>query len=229
MHASTSNAIADLIHIVRAICGTPVEPDGVIFDPASVVGERIMNNALLQGVGVKCLAILGTAQITVPLDVSYGNVITPAAIDILFPTLLGAPEPRLRAYPFETVIAEKLQALVFLGSINDRLKDFYDLWLLSQQIDLAGQSLCTAIRATFMRRGTPIPTEVPAALTLPFADAKQLQWRAFLNKSVPEAGPVADFSLVLVQLRKFLMPPLFAAAHNADFSATWTAGKAWTP
>jgi predicted nucleotidyltransferase component of viral defense system len=230
LQASTSNAIDDVERIVREICAQPVDPDGMRFDPASVVGERIMDTAILQGVGVKCLAFLGTAQITVKLDVSCGNIITPQDIVLNYPTLLDIHEPRLRVYPYETVIAEKLQALVFLGSLNDRLRDFYDLWLLSQQINLAGSTLRDAIHATFTYRHTVIPTLAPIGLTEDFAETRQRQWQAFLNKLASTPEPVADFGAVLARLRAFLLPPLVAAAHNSAFAATWTAGGvAWQP
>jgi predicted nucleotidyltransferase component of viral defense system len=227
LQASTSNSVDDIERITREICAYPVEPDGLIFDPASVIGERIMNNAVLQGVGVKCLAFLGTAQITVQLDVSYGNIITPQDLTITYPTLLDSPEPHLRAYPYETVIAEKLQALVYLGSVNDRLKDFYDLWLLSQQVGFEGQTLCSAIRATFIHRNTPLPTAVPIGLTADFAEVKQRQWQAFLDKFLSAPEPLPDFGTVLAQLREFLLPPLYAAAWNASLVQTWAAGQGW--
>ena len=124
LQAYASSLLSDVDLIFREICSQPVEADGMRFDQASVKSERIMANAVLQGVGVKCWSYLGAAEIQVQIDVSYANVITPGDITIAYPTLLASPEPRLRAYPYETVIAEKLQALVFLGRINDRLKDF---------------------------------------------------------------------------------------------------------
>jgi predicted nucleotidyltransferase component of viral defense system len=207
LQASASNAVTEIERSLREICTQPVDPDGMTFDPASVMAERIMKEAALPGVGAKCLAYLGTAQIPIQLDISYANVITPAEIEIAYPTLFDSPEPQLRAYPYETVVAEKLQALVFLGSINDRLKDFYDLWLLSEQVAFEGPLLCEAIRATFTQRRTPIPTVAPVALLPAFAQAKQRQWRAFLGKLGFASATVVDFDAVLVRLREFLLPP----------------------
>lgn len=229
LQTDTSNAINDVVQTVREICVQPVEPDGITFDPASVKGGRILNRANLQGVRVTCLASLGTAQIPTQIDISYANVITPIDISIAYPTLLDSPVPHLRAYPYETVIAEKLQALVFLGRINDRLKDFYDLWLLSQQVAFNGPPLSAAILATFNHRGTPLPAGAPVALTGDFADAKQKQWAAFLDRFASSAEAIADFARVIGQLREFLLPPMAAAANNTPFTATWTAAGPWQP
>ena len=226
LQAGAPITVMDIEHLTRAICAQPVEPDGLTFDTASVVGERIVNNTALQGVGVKCRAYLGTAQITVQIDVSYANVITPAEVAIAYPTLLDSPEPQLRAYPYETVIAEKLQALVFLGAINDRLKDFYDLWLLSRHVSFHGQTLCDAIGATFAQRLTPVPAGLPVALTPTFAEAKQRQWLALLSKFSPTNSATADFGVVLTELGNFLLPPLFAVPSE-HFAATWTPPGPW--
>jgi hypothetical protein len=229
LQTSVVDAIEDLERVLREGCVEPVEPDGMSFDPASVVIERIMNRAAQPGIGAKCMGSLGTARILIQLDVSYANVVTPAEVELNYPTLFHTPEPQLRAYPYETVIAEKLQALAFLGTINDRLKDFYDLWLLSEQSDFDGQTLSAAIRATFVHRKTEMPTEVPAALTPAFAQARQRQWQTFLGKQAVGTAQVADFAVVLDRLRRFVLPPLQAAGSTAPFTAAWTAGGDWQP
>src|SRR3546814_4809860 len=77
--------------------------------------------------------------------------------------MLDLPAPRLRAYARETVIAEKLQAMVALGRANSRMKDFYDLWILKRSFSFDDDRLARAIAATFARRGTALPTEPPDA------------------------------------------------------------------
>ena len=120
--------------------------------------------------------------------------------------------PRLRAYARETVVAEKLQAMVVLGRANSRMKDFYDIWLLIGTHDLAPERLARAIAATFARRRTPIPTEVPDALSPAFArdEAKRRQWTAFVEELAVEPGPLED---VVCDLREFLIPVVVAAAR----------------
>jgi hypothetical protein len=142
--------------------------------------------------------------------------------------LLDLPPPLLRGYPPETVIAEKLQAMVYLGEINSRMKDFYDIWLLSHWFDFDGVTLQKAITVTFQKRNTPIPLEVPAALSDDFAIHKQSMWnRGFLAKFLPDPGELTSFQQVVSQLRTFLLPPLQATAANKSFRRIWKAGGTW--
>jgi hypothetical protein len=134
------------------------------------------------------------------------------AEEVELPVLLDLPAPRLRAYARETVVAEKLQAMVVLGRANSRMKDFYDIWLLMGTHDLAPERLARAIAATFARRRTPIPSEVPDALSPEFAldEANRRQWAAFVENLAVEPGSLED---VVRDLREFLLPVIDAAAH----------------
>lgn len=143
-------------------------------------------------------------------------------------TLLDLPAPRIRAYPPETVVAEKLQALVDLGMQNSRMKDFYDLWGLAREFSFEGPTLVAAVSATFERRATTLPKTVPTGLSEEFAtdERKNKQWRAFLERT---QLPERELSLLQVvdDLRGFLMPALLAAAKSEDFRRSWLGG-AWT-
>ena len=134
---------------------------------------------------------------------------------------------RLRAYPREVVVAEKLQALVELGIANTRMKDFYDLWMLARRFDFEGERLARAIAATFERRRTPIPAEPPLALTSEFhADAaKQTQWRAFLRKG--SVAETAELEEVVEPDRGLRMPPAAAARSGEAFPSRWQEGGPW--
>jgi hypothetical protein len=139
--------------------------------------------------------------------------VVPDPIEIQYPTLLDFSAPRIRVYPRELVVAEKYHALVVLGIANSRMKDFYDLWILARTFSFDGEMLSRAIEATFIRRHTSIPTEIPMGLSAEFCDdpGKQTQWRAFLRK-----GRFADARLslgeVVSSVRGFLMPPSVAAS-----------------
>jgi hypothetical protein len=119
--------------------------------------------------------------------------------------LLDAPAPHLRAYPVETVVAEKFEALVSLGMANSRLKDFYDLWLIAQTFEFAQSTLAEAVRRTFERRGTTLPTDMPIGLSDEFVTAWDAQWRSFLARDRMAGAPTA-FAAVIADLRVFLMP-----------------------
>ena len=114
------------------------------------------------------------------------------------------PSPHLRAYPPETVIAEKFHAMVVLGRANSRMKDYFDVWMLIESFELEPQRMRRAIKATFARRKTEIPTSVPDGLSDGFcADAgKQRQWEAFARTL---GGQVPEFDRVVGTLRTALM------------------------
>ena len=182
-----------------------------------------------QGVRVALEARLAGARLFVQVDVGFGDVIVPSAPRIAYPTLLEFPAPQLRAYPRETVVAEKFQTLVRFAALTSRMKDLYDLWALATLFGFEGQVLAKAIRATFVRRQTPIPQETPAALTPAFAadPTKQTQWSGFLRRTAMSRTP-DPLPLVLAQIGTFLMPPTTAIAKDVPFGEWWTPGGPWS-
>ncbi|AZO32382.1 nucleotidyl transferase AbiEii/AbiGii toxin family protein [Mesorhizobium sp. M1B.F.Ca.ET.045.04.1.1] len=136
---------------------------GVRYERLSV--EVIREGQQYGGVRVQTTASLGRTRIPVQVDIGFGDAVTPMAQELEFPSLLSAEGPRLRAYPRETVVAEKLQAIVVLGQANSRMKDFYDLLALSRLFAFECGSLVQAIRATFERRDTLLPTENPFSIS----------------------------------------------------------------
>jgi len=195
------NAIAD---VFRSICAQPVVDDGVEFDIAALKAAPIREDLEYAGVRVRTTAIIDRARIPVQIDVGFGDAVTPAPVQIDYPVLLDMPAPRLRAYPVETVVAEKFEALVTRGIVNSRLKDYYDLWMIARTFELKASSLAEAARRTFARRGTPLPSVPPAGLTDEFATAWATQWRTFLGRERMPPAP-EDFAAVISDLRRFLM------------------------
>ena len=223
-----SSAIPDVERAVREIVAARVEDDGVAFAPETVRGDLIREEQEYEGVRVTAEARVGSARVRLKVDVGFGDAITPEADEATFPTLLDAPPPILRAYPKETVVAEKLQAMVALGILNSRMKDFYDLWHLARHDAFDGPTLTEAVRATFARRTTSLPDDVPFALTDEFAaDAgKQAQWQAFVRRGrLSEEAALAE---VIVALRDFLLPVLKAARSDATLDMSWERGGSWT-
>lgn len=222
--------IPRLRSIFRDLCTVAVDDDGVTFDSKTVRAARIKEDAEYEGVRVNLTARIGSARLELQVDVAFGDAVTPAVVEVEFPTLLGAPPPKLRAYPRESVVAEKLEAMVHLGIANSRMKDFFDIWFLAQMFAFDGRVLSAAIGATFKRRGTPIPTEVPVALTPKFSGGttKATQWNAFVTR-----GKLASAELSLAQvvtsIMPFLWPPLEAVADRRTLDASWSPkGPTWT-
>lgn len=209
------------------ICEQTVEDDGLNFMAKTVAAERIKDDEDYEGVRVLLQARLGVARISVQIDIGFGDVITPAPIEVEYPTMLDFPAPRLRAYPRETVVAEKFEAMVKLGIANSRMKDFYDLWELSRRFDFDGSTLTAAIQATFQRRATVFPLGTPLSLSPEFYDApsKQTQWTAFLRKSgLHGANTLGD---VVAHIKTFLLPIIVAIQNGERFSSHWSAGGIW--
>ncbi len=182
---SGSTDIPRLEAIFRELCGLSVEPDGLEFQPDSVKGTEIREDNLYQGVRLTLLARLGAARISLQVDIGFGDAVFPAPEEVEYPSLLGFPSPRLRAYSQATVVAEKFHVMVELGLVNSRLKDYHDIWTILRTFNIAPDTLRQAIQATFQRRQTEIPASFPIGLSKTFAaDAqKQLQWKAFLRKT----------------------------------------------
>jgi predicted nucleotidyltransferase component of viral defense system len=222
-----ADTVDNIVAVVREICVQEVEPDGMRFTPDSVRGEQIIDTANYPGIRVYLSGYLGQARIYLHVDVSFGNVITPGEIIFDYPSLLGMPVFDLRGYPIETAIAEKFQAMVVLENINDRMKDFYDIWLLSQQANIAGETLVEAIRATFTARRTRLPDRLPVALSEDFARLREADWKRFLRRSLLSETEIPAFSLVIDTLKGFLWPAAQAAFNKTPFKWVWRAGGAW--
>ncbi len=223
------NSIVRIKRLFTEIMGEAVEDDGLVFDPKSLRVARIKEEQEYEGLRVNLVARLERAKITMQVDIGFGDVIVPPPTEIQYPALLDFPSPHLRAYPRETVVAEKLEALVKLGMTNTRMKDFYDLWRLSQDFDFDGALLVAAIKSTFNRRGTEIPPGAPLALTDEFSrdTQKARQWEAFLKKSGLEQD-CATLQAVAADLARFLIAPLQAVSTAQPFPLTWPKAGSWS-
>lgn len=222
-----ANEVGTLVEIVQDACRQEVEPDGVVFDAESVQGRTIVEEAEYSGVRISFRGALGTTRLAMQIDIGFGDAITPGPTDIEFPTLLDMPSPRLRAYPPETVIAEKFEIMLRRRDANSRMKDFHDLWWMATHRSFDGAGLSRAIRATCSQRGTPIPVQ-PDALTPQFASdpTKVVQWGAFHRRLVPTECP-ADFAAVVSTVAEFLQPVADALSRSADFDRLWTPPGPW--
>ena len=179
-----------LLATFREIMAVEVD-DGVSFDLNGLRIEAIREEVEYGGSRLRTTAALAGARIPITVDIGFGDATEPGVEDIDLPVLLDMPAPHLRAYPPETVIAEKFHAMVALGRANSRMKDYYDVWMLLGAFELEPDRMRRAIEATFARRNTDIPASVPDGLSDAFAadSGKERQWNAFartLNGVVPE-------------------------------------------
>ena len=225
---SGDSSVAHFAEFFHAVCHLEVEEDGIRLDEQSLEVRQMREDEEYQGVRVQLMARLGTSRIPLAVDFGFGDVVMPPPAEVEFPALLGFPKPRLLAYHRETVIAEKFWIMSQLGINNTRLKDYYDLWALARRFSFEGNALCQAISATFGRRNTAIPVEIPVGLTIDFSDnpLKQRQWVSFLKKGrfIDEHMTLAE---VVPLLQDFLMPPAQALVAGQPFSQSWPAGGPW--
>ena len=225
--ARTNNQLDHIQEVVSAVCGVAVNPDGIEFNRDSIEVARIKEDAHYEGVRVQFHGTLARARIPMQLDIGFGDVITPGPTEVEYPTILDFPAPVLRAYPKESVVAEKLEALTALGLLNSRMKDYYDLALLSRMYMFEGERLADAIIATFRNRRTTIEAE-PMGLTKAYCDdpPRVIQWRAFVRRS--RFGEEAfGLTRIVDEIRPFLLPVLSKIATDNPFTSQWKPGGPW--
>lgn len=214
--------------IMADLLALDVVDDGVVFDASSIKVGPIREDQLYGGLRVVLIARIVAARIKCQIDIGFSDAITPDAAMVELPGVLDFPAPRLRAYPPETVVAEKLHAMVQLSMTNSRMKDFYDLVHLANHFTFDGELLVRALRSTFEKRGTPLPDAMPVALTSEFFDdaAKRTQWSAFVGKI--GADTAADLGDTVATIAAFAVPLLAAATRGAPWKVKWPPGGPWT-
>jgi len=221
------SGLSEVAQAIREVCLVEAD-DGLVFDLDAIQAERIREDAEYEGVRIRFRAELAAAQIPLQIDVGFGDAITPEPSLTAVPSMLGMDPPQVLAYPRETVVAEKLHAMVILDISNTRMKDFYDLWFLSRSWPFQMIALSDAIRATFERRGTPLPVAVPFALTPGFHsdEQKSLQWTAFLKRlrldsTTPALDEIAEAT------KRFIEAPLAEARERTAVEKIWLVSGGW--
>jgi predicted nucleotidyltransferase component of viral defense system len=210
------------------LCILPVEPDGLRFDPTTVKVAPIRVEDAYGGQRITLLGHLGEARLPVQVDVGIGDAVFPEPQWIDYPSLLGLPGPRLRAYRPESSIAEKLHAMVELGSQNSRMRDFFDVQALAAATTFDGAVLGRAIASTFARRRTAVPADLPLALTPAFAaiEGKRAQWRGFVRR-LPGTSAPPDLAAVVDAVAAFAGPVFVATGRGEPFDRKWPPGGPW--
>jgi predicted nucleotidyltransferase component of viral defense system len=222
-----SAQIKTVTESIRVVCSIEAA-DGIVFDLAGITGEEIREEAEYDGVRVRVPASLDGAKVQLQVDIGFGDAVDPAPEVTAFPVMLEMESPRLKTYPPEVVIAEKLQAMVQLGIANSRMKDFFDIWMLSREQSFTMSRLRRAVVATFARRKTQIPSERPTALTDAFLKEKGKagQWTAFLSRMQLPKG-LADLDAVGNAIADFVMPVFEAARAQNPAELEWPPKGPW--
>jgi predicted nucleotidyltransferase component of viral defense system len=226
--AQHDNRVNEIERVVKDICKMKVTLDGLAFDSESAKGQKIKEDADYEGVRVKFMGYLERSRIPMQIDFGFGDVIHPSAKKIKFPALLNFPVPELYGYTAESVIAEKFEAMIKLGILNSRMKDFYDVWIMTRQFDFEGKALVQAIQKTFKKRKTGLPESMPffPAQIYDKASMNNARWKAFLATEQLEHAP-AELADVAKSIERFLQAPLEAIRTGAAFTKAWHAPGQW--
>lgn len=221
------NDVQSVVNVVREICGIAEESDGLRFDPESIEATTIKEDADYEGVRITFLAHLQNARVHMQIDMGFGDTVVPDPIRISYPTILDHVPPQIRGYPRETTVAEKFEAMVKLGQLNSRIRDFFDIWMLSRNFDFDGALLANAITQTFSNRGTQIESMPVAFQAIFTADAtKQAQWNGFCRKSRLDFAP-DSLAAVGVAISEFLAPVAKSILEGVAYNKIWKAPGPW--
>ncbi len=226
--ANYDNQVVTIEKVIKDICNVSVIPDGLIFDAETVKGQRIKEEMEYEGVRVKFIGLLGRSRIPMQIDVGFGDIIYPSPKAIDYPVILDFPKPLLKGYPPESVVSEKFEAMIKLGFINSRMKDFYDIWLMIHRFNFNGLHLVEALKKTFKRRKTTLPRNKPffAEEIYDEKSDRQTLWRAFLKKEGIKFAP-EKLSDIARELEEFLIEPINSINSNYEFHKVWDVSGAW--
>ena len=212
---------------IKDACLMDVEADGISFNAETVEAVRITEDAEYEGVRIRVHGSLGNARVSVQIDIGFGDVIIPNPRTVSYPAILDFPAPELKGYTMESTIAEKFQAMVKLGVLNSRMKDFYDIWVLSRTFDFKGKILAEAVEKTFEKRNTPVNMNT-AIFDPSFGKDgnKNVQWQGFIRKTKLINAP-KSFEQVIAVVTLFLEPLAASIVERRAFNSTWPAPGPW--
>ena len=194
--------------------------DGVTFLPDSLKSESITEDAGYEGVRLKITARVGTARNTIRIDFGFGDIISPRPVYMDYPTLLDGKTFNILVYSKETIVAEKFEAIVKLGTINSRMKDFYDISFLASQFAFEATALQSALKNTFERRLTSLTSAMERLQTeYDNEDEFQQQWVTFKNRTT--LASKQDFDSVFKDIQAFLLPIVNALLEGIPINQVW--------
>ena len=228
--ATGANVQDTVRELVETICAFPCPEDGLRFDLESLRVSSIRDNQEYGGQSANLVAVLDTAKIAVHVDFGFGDVVVPGPVEERLPTLIeDIPSPFLRTYPQVSAIAEKFETMVQLGNRNSRMKDFYDVWALSEAFSFDGAELLEAVTRCFERRNTPWTADIPEALTSAFYSnlGRQDLWSAYGRRGELLSPPPSAFEVVGDRMQSFLGPVRDNILAGEPFGMYWPAGGPW--
>ena len=222
MLGKTGNEEGNIICQIRDILAVEVEPYGLTFDSESIQTERITEDADYEGIRVRFRGALDTARISMQIDIGFGDIVYPGPEKVKFPCILDSPVPSVLCYSRESAIAEKFEAMIKLGQLNSRMKDFYDIWLLSRQFKFELSRLAAAVKLTFKQQGTELREPIDA-FSPDFIFSRQPMWAAFRKRLKQDHVP-ESFQEIVAEVKLFLEPIIKSISDDI----TWKPAGPWS-
>lgn len=224
-----TNSAEEVERIFREIIEADVDlQDALEFESDSLQLIQTQEGGEYHGFEIRVTARMGSSKLRIKVDLGFGDPLAEAPLTAELPAILDLPRPRVRIYSKEAVVAEKLEAIVKLGRITTRFKDYFDLFTLSREESFQGAKLQNQIEATFEHRRTDIPGSVPEGLEDAFAEEaeSQKQWEAFRRRANVRSGP-SNFSDAIARVRAFAHPVLESSAAGQTMTKNWDPGEGW--
>ena len=199
-----SNEGTSIIAAFKEICSVPYEEDGVIFDVEHITAQHITEFKDYHGIRLSIPVKMDSIAQVLTMDIGFGDVVTPSPVCLDFPTLLEhLPSANILAYSLETVIAEKMHAIIDLADQSSRMKDYYDLHRILKEERYDTEILQEAIIRTFENRHT-LYDENTMFFRKDFGINQQMEgrWQAFMRKITK--SPDLTFSEVVTFIQETL-------------------------
>ncbi len=228
--ARGSSDEASVRKLMEAVCQVDCKEDGLVFDLSTLEIAPIREGQSYAGQRAVIRTYLGSAKTKLQVDIGFGDAMASGPEVATIPTLLKRqPPPIVQTYPQVCTIAEKFEAMVKLGRRTSRMKDFHDVWALSEAFPFDGRELQAAVQQCFERRDTRWGIELPDALTEAFFLDGDLtaRWKAYGRKGHFRIAPPADFSEVGRRVRNFLGPVRLCIVEGGELRASWFRGDPW--
>ena len=223
----TDDSIVNIEQIVRDICVTEVENDGLFFDPKSITCSSIKLHDDYTGIRVKIDVSLGDKGTTkLQLDIGFGDEVFPEPEIEKYGGMLNLPEAIIRVYPTEAILAEKIHPIVNLGKFNSRMKDVYDIWLIASNQRIDGRTFFEALRLTFENRNTSFPKALAIFGDDYLDQDKIVNWNS-IGKKLQLHEHLPELPSVLKRLQAFLIPIMEALYQGKEFSLIWDPSRDW--
>jgi len=201
-----SNSAEEMKSVFREIFALDVD-DALVFDLDSITAEDITEFKEYHGLHISAVAYLDRTRIPIGIDIGFGDVIYPDAVEMEFPVILDMEAPKVNAYSLESSIAEKLEAIVKNGFPNSRYKDFYDIYVLSEKYPFNYEQLRNAVTETFTNRKTTMTMDTAAFSNEFLGDSMhQTRWNSFLKKK--KALIPVSMSDAMGRIKAFVKPLL---------------------